>query len=553
MAGGIRTFLVRGNTFRSSSNWERYTIEAVGDEIRVTDNEALLMRVTDDTYFSGKTFISAFVNALTLIDNIEMESITTIMRTPAASTGLPLDTGFDDLVLRDGVLQHPNIDLLEGSQGFINHPARPQLDGTQGNILRLLGGGGPNPRSTVGLTGLEDQSDFRLEFDLKGSTWDHVVAFRASDVDNGYQFVFNNGTVSIYQVAGGIRTFLNRGVITGRGGSDWGRYTIEAVGNEINVTDGEGLLIEITDATYASGRFLFSAFRNAVILIDNLLIEATNEPPIADAGTDRSVAKGTVVALDGSGSFDDATATADLIYSWNLLSRPADSLAELVGTDTAAPSLATDEAGDYVVELVVNDGTIDSEPDEVTITATNTPPTADAGGDQTVLVREQANLDGGKSSDPDGDPISYSWNIVSRPDGSTATLSGANSSTSSLVPDVAGGYLVQPVVDDGTVSSSPGVVTVTAITPGQAIQELASLVNSLGLPKKVLNSLTAPLKNAASKLSDDNAKNDGAACGKLNAFTNQVNAKEGNGQLTAGQADQLLQAAEAIKGALGCH
>ena len=195
VAGGIRTFLVRGNTFRSSSNWERYTIEAVGNEIRVTDNEALLMRVTDDTYFSGKTFISAFVNALTLIDNIEMESITAITRSPAATTVLPFETEFDDLVLRDGVLQHPNIDLLEGSQGFINHPARPQKDGTQGNILRLLGGSGSNPRSTIELTGLGEQSDFRMEFDLKGGVWDHVVAFRATDVDNGYQFVFNNASV----------------------------------------------------------------------------------------------------------------------------------------------------------------------------------------------------------------------------------------------------------------------------------------------------------------------------------------------------------------------
>ncbi len=272
VSGGNRTFLVRGNTLRSSSNWERYTIEAVGDEIRVTDNEALLMRVTDDTYFSGKTFISAFVNALTLIDNIEMESITAITRSPAATTVWPFETGFDDLVLRDGVLQHPNIDLLEGSQGFINHPARPEKDGTQGNILRLLGRGGPNPRSTVGLTGLEDQSDFRLEFDFKGGAWDHVVAFRASDLDNGYELVLNNTNVKLYSVVGGTRGAALASGGTSGAGNAWARYTIEAVGNEITITDRQSLSMQATDATHASGGILFSSFQNAITLIDNLLI-----------------------------------------------------------------------------------------------------------------------------------------------------------------------------------------------------------------------------------------------------------------------------------------
>ena len=42
------------------------------------------------------------------------------------------------------------------------------------------------------------------------------------------------------------------------------------------------------------------------------------------------------------------------------------------------------------------------------------------------------------------------------------------------------------------------------------------------------------------------------ACGKLNAFVNEVNTKLQNGQLTVSEASQLLQAANAIKASLGC-
>jgi len=68
----------------------------------------------------------------------------------------------------------------------------------------------------------------------------------------------------------------------------------------------------------------------------------------------------------------------------------------------------------------------------------------------------------------------------------------------------------------------------------------------------VANSLSAPLGQASALLNDNNPNNDIGACGKLNAFINQVNAKAQNGQLTATQATQLLLAANAIKASLGC-
>jgi hypothetical protein len=107
--------------------------------------------------------------------------------------------------------------------------------------------------------------------------------------------------------------------------------------------------------------------------IDNLsifLATEANSSPVADAGPDQEVAVGTTVDLDGNGSSD---ADGDsLTYTWNLISIPAGSTASLTGSATSGPSFLADLAGNFLVELVVNDGTDDSAPDTVAIVVSNT-------------------------------------------------------------------------------------------------------------------------------------------------------------------------------------
>jgi hypothetical protein len=93
--------------------------------------------------------------------------------------------------------------------------------------------------------------------------------------------------------------------------------------------------------------------------------------------------------------------------------------------------------------------------------------------------------------------------------------------------------------------ATPASLTWTVVTPAQAIQNLTTTITGMGLPAGVANSLRAPLNNI-------NPSNVAAACGKLSAFVNQVNAKVQNGQLTPSAANQLLQYANAIKASLGC-
>ena len=94
-------------------------------------------------------------------------------------------------------------------------------------------------------------------------------------------------------------------------------------------------------------------------------------------GADQTPLVNGTVTLDGSGSTDVDGNT--LIFSWAFTSRPAGSSAALSDTTAVKPTFTVDKAGIYVVSLVVNDGTLNSEADTVTISTSNSAPVANAG------------------------------------------------------------------------------------------------------------------------------------------------------------------------------
>ena len=97
-------------------------------------------------------------------------------------------------------------------------------------------------------------------------------------------------------------------------------------------------------------------------------VNPVNDPPVADAGPDQSARTKDIVTLNGSASSDvDGNA---LTYLWTLASVPPHSKAALSGATTVIPSFTADKAGTYVVNLVVNDGNVDSTAASVTITVT---------------------------------------------------------------------------------------------------------------------------------------------------------------------------------------
>jgi RHS repeat-associated protein len=136
-----------------------------------------------------------------------------------------------------------------------------------------------------------------------------------------------------------------------------------------------------------------------------------NTAPVADAGPDQTVTVGETVALDGSGSFDpDGDA---LTFSWSL-SVPAGSSASLSDSTAVNPNFLADVTGAYAATLTVNDGALDSDPDVVTIIASdpaNNPPsitsTPPLNGEQGLLYMYDVD-----ATDPDGDVLTFSLDVA---------------------------------------------------------------------------------------------------------------------------------------------
>ncbi len=193
-----------------------------------------------------------------------------------------------------------------------------------------------------------------------------------------------------------------------------------------------------------------------------------NRAPVANAGMNQSVNVGTQVTLNGSGSSDPDGNT--ITYVWLLTSKPAGSAATLVNPATVSPKFTPDIVGSYTAQLIVNDGMLNSVAATMLVTATqgNRAPVANAGTVQAVTTGTLVTLNGSGSSDPDGNPITYSWTLPTRPAGSAATLANATTARPTFTPDVTGSYVARLIVNDGTLSSAAATVTITASTANRA-------------------------------------------------------------------------------------
>ena len=165
-------------------------------------------------------------------------------------------------------------------------------------------------------------------------------------------------------------------IILGWGGSELSIqiYNPDGVLYDEYQSDTPPIIIDIPDAEPGQWQFKITAIdvpeNNYPFALVVGIPDATcpNTPPIADAGTDQTVAAGpdctATVALDGSESSDSDGDPLTYTWTWN------GSFANGVSPTIQLP------LGTTTITLVVNDGTEDSEPDEVDITVEDTTPPA---------------------------------------------------------------------------------------------------------------------------------------------------------------------------------
>ena len=187
-------------------------------------------------------------------------------------------------------------------------------------------------------------------------------------------------------------------------------------------------------------------------------VEADNDAPTADAGSDQQVVEGETVTLSGSGADPEGES---LTYTWSQTGGPAATLSDAKDPSPTftAPDVARTAA--LTFELAVGDGT-NTATDTVTVTvkSANAAPVAVAAVDS-AQVDEGATvtLDGTGSSDSDRDPLTYSWTA---PTGVTLSDAAASKPTFAA-PNRIGDYTLEfsLTVNDGTVDSAADTVSVS--------------------------------------------------------------------------------------------
>lgn len=249
---------------------------------------------------------------------------------------------------------------------------------------------------------------------------------------------------------------------------------------------------------------------------------ATADVTVADCGAPLTVVVGTPpTSITGAATALTATVTdpnttcgnaLPYTYRWALVGVPPGSRTALNAAGAASPSFTPDLAGTYAATLTVTDAlgnTGVSGTATVAAVSCNLPIAAalvlPAGAATGAPVALDATVTDPNA--PDGLlcsavvlPYAFRWTLDSRPPASRAVLNSAVAGRPSLVPDVAGDYVVSLVVTDAAGNRSPaasGTVTATSCTDAPAIAIATVSVASTGLAVPLTATIADPNGSAA--------------------------------------------------------
>jgi len=213
----------------------------------------------------------------------------------------------------------------------------------------------------------------------------------------------------------------------------------QVVSHVFNLTGDNAVTLSVSDAA-------------GHVASDSVWVNVTADgPPVANAGPDQTVDEGIQVIFDGSGSYDDV---GIVNYTWTIPNLGV----EMYDVD---PVFTFDTPGEYAVELVVTDTLGQtSAPDWLNVTVADvTPPTANAGPDQSVALGSSVTFDGSLSTDNYA-VVNYTWTFT---DGSAVTLYGV---TKQYTFTTLGAHTVTLMVRDaaGLTDTDTVVVTVSDMT-----------------------------------------------------------------------------------------
>ena len=272
-----------------------------------------------------------------------------------------------------------------------------------------------------------------------------------SIVDISYARITFNRRTGAYQITATLTNVSDQAISTPAffAIEDISRDTITVLNADAVSADGTPYFIvnesDIQPGEQRSETILFGNPDRMRFTFKGRLYAQISGAPFADAGPAANALVGNIAKLDGSQSYDP---DGDLItFLWSIADAPPGSAASLIGATSPEPNFTPDLAGEFLIELVVNGGQLDSAVAQVVVTAelTFAPPNARAGRDVDVAIGTTVNLDGTDSFDPNDLPLDFLWTFLSVPPTSVLTdadITFSDSADGSFVPDAEGTYVI---------------------------------------------------------------------------------------------------------------
>lgn len=191
-----------------------------------------------------------------------------------------------------------------------------------------------------------------------------------------------------------------------------------------------------------------------------LTVTTSNKAPIATLESERDITLNESTTLQCQQCSDPDGDT--LSYNWQLQAKPVNSASQLTNNTSATPSIVADKEGDYVVALTVSDGQLSSNQATSALHASsNKKPVTLVTYETSITVDEQVLLDASTSYDPEGQPLSYQWEIISSQ--GQATLSSNTISKPTFSASVEGQVVISLRTNDGVQFSDTKTLTIDVI------------------------------------------------------------------------------------------
>lgn len=289
-------------------------------------------------------------------------------------------------------------------------------------------------------------------------------------------------TNMVYDLAGNLITGNTREDMNGNPDPQYGgsfQYAYD--GHNKRVKERNTTTNATTNYIYTSGGQLLGEYPlndiphgKEYVYVGSQLVAAAqeNQLPTANAGSDKQVVSGEIVALNGSASKDADGSIKS--YEWLQVSGATVSLQDATKASTQFVAPAVSGLEELVFQLTVtdDDGEQASASVKVTVEPVNQPPVANAGQDQTVNGGAVVSLNGISSTDADGSITAYQWTQTSGP---AVSLVNANSVSASFTAPILAntttfGFELRVTDNKGDSSTDSAVVVVTdGIVPETAL------------------------------------------------------------------------------------